>query len=82
MMSKSLKEKGKMSLDRFFQIFKVGDRVVLKAESAFQKGLYHPRFHGKSGLVQKKTGRCYEILISDQGKQKTVVTYPIHMKKS
>ncbi len=80
-MSKGIRQKGKISLDKFFQSFNIGDRVVLKAESAYQKGLFHPRFHGKSGVIQGKKGRCYEVIISDQGMKKTVVTYPIHLKK-
>lgn len=80
-LSKSIKEKGKMSLTRFFQEFNEGERVVFKAESSYQKGMYMPRFHGKNGMVNKKIGRCYEIVFKDSNKQKKAIVHPVHLKK-
>ena len=72
-LSKNYKDKGKLSLRKFFQSFKEGDRVVLKADPAYQKGMYYPRFHGLSGLVLNKKGECYEVLIKDGNKEKLVI---------
>ena len=46
----------------------VGDLVLLSAEPAVQKSLYHPRFHGKTGKVIAKRGECYELTIIDSRK--------------
>ena len=73
---------GKISLTRYFQSFKEGDKVFLGVESAVQRGMYHPRFFGKVGTVKGKRGRCYEVLIKDVRKEKTLVVHPIHMKKA
>jgi len=81
-LSKHYKEKGKLSLRKYFQSFKEGDRVVLKADPAYQKGMYYPRFHGKSGLVFKKKGECYEVLIKDGKKDKLLIVHPVHLKRS
>ena len=81
-LSKHYKEKGKLSLRKYFQSFKEGDRVVLKADSSYQKGMYYPRFHGKSGLVFKKKGECYEVLIKDGKKDKLLIVHPVHLKRS
>jgi large subunit ribosomal protein L21e len=78
---KGIREKGKISLTRFLQTLAKGDRVVLKAESAYQKGLYFPRFHGLSGVVQGKQGDCYKVKINDLGKDKVLVVHPVHLKK-
>lgn len=78
---KHRREKGKLSLRRYLQIFKEGERVKLIVESSIHKGMYHPRFYGKNGVVKGKKGRCYEILITDGGKQKTLIVHPIHLKK-
>ena len=77
---RSPSDKGKLSLTKYFQTFNPGQRVVLKADTIVQKALYHPRFHGKSGVITGKKGRCYEVEINDQGKRKTIVTLPIHLK--
>ncbi len=59
-LSKSIRTKGKISILRYLQMFKDGDRVQLKAEPGVQKGMYWPDYHGKSGVVVGKKGRCYE----------------------
>ena len=46
-LSKKAKTKGKISLSSYFQSFKQGDKVALKAEPAVQKGMYFPRQYGK-----------------------------------
>ncbi len=81
-LKKSLRDKGKISINKYFQQFKIGERVVLKAEPAIQKGMYFPRFHSKTGLVKGKKGSCYEIIIKDGGKEKTLTVHPIHLQKA
>ncbi|MBI4452149.1 50S ribosomal protein L21e [Candidatus Woesearchaeota archaeon] len=78
---KEKRDRGKISIAKYFQSFAVGDMVSLSAEPAVQKGMYHPRFMGKAGTVKGKRGRCYEISIKDGGKQKTLVIHPIHLKR-
>ena len=72
-LKKQFRRKGKISMSNYFQSFNEGDRVYLSVEPAIQKGFYFPRFFGKSGVVKGKQGRCYEILIKDFKKQKTVI---------
>jgi large subunit ribosomal protein L21e len=78
---KNITSRGKISLTQFFQEFDASDRVVLKAEPAYQKGLYFPRFHGKSGIVEGRQGDCYKVAIKDMGKAKTLIVHPVHLKK-
>jgi len=79
---KPMQKRGKISITRFFQTFKQGDRVLLSWEGAVQKGIYHPRFYGKMGLIDKKIGsRCYEVKIKDGGKEKTLIIHAIHLKR-
>ena len=80
-LSKPINRKGKFSLTRFFQRFDPGERVVLKAESSYQKGMYMPRFHGKSATVEEKVGRCYKITFKDGGKEKRSIVHPVHLKR-
>jgi large subunit ribosomal protein L21e len=79
--SKNYKEKGKLSIRKFFQEFKSGEKVALKADPGYQKGLYYPRFHGRAGLVLDKRGDCYGVLIKDGNKEKLVIVHPVHLKR-
>lgn len=78
---KNFRRVGKISLTRYFQDFKTGERVMLIVEPAVQKGMYHSRFIGKSGIIKRKTGRCYEVSVMDQDKEKCLVVHPVHMRK-
>lgn len=78
---KKKSEKGKLSISSFLKELKEGESVVLKAEPSYHKGMYFHRFHGKTGVVKAKKGRCYEILVRDGGKQKTLIVHPVHLKK-
>jgi large subunit ribosomal protein L21e len=79
-LKKDIRSKGKTSLSRFLQDLNIGDRVCLKADSSYQKGMYFPRFHGKIGVVKAKKGRYYEVLVKDQNKEKTLLLHPLHFK--
>ena len=80
-LKKEIRQKGKISLTNYFQSFKIGDKVYMSAEPAVQKGFYHPRFFGKSGIITAKRGACYQIRIEDGGKQKTLLAHPVHLKR-
>lgn len=78
---KAYKQRGKISVVKYFQDFKAGDRVALKAEPSVHKGLYFRRFHGKVGIIKAKQGSCYKLEIRDGGKRKIVITHPVHLIK-
>ncbi len=78
---KSKKDRGKISIAKHVQQFKIGEKVCLKAEPAVQKGMYFPRYHGKSGIVSGKQGKCYYVKIKDGNKEKTLLTHPIHLRR-
>ena len=81
-LSKNIRQKGKLSIRKFFQKFVDGDRVCLVAEPSYQKGMYFPRFHGKSGVIDGKQGSSYYVKIKDGNKLKRVLTHPVHLKKA
>lgn len=79
--SKHIRRAGKVSIRRWLQDLSPGDSVALVAETAYHKGLYHPRFHGVVGKILRKQGRCYEVRIRDINKEKTLIVHPVHLKK-
>jgi len=80
-LSKKTRQKGKLSLSKYFQEFKKGEKVLLKAEPSIQKGMYFPRFHGKHGIIKAKQGNCYYVQIKDGRKAKDILVHPIHIRK-
>lgn len=78
---KAKSEKGKVSIRSYLQKFEAGDKAGLSVEPAYQKGMYRPRFMGKTGTILKKKGTCYEVQINDLGKAKTLVVHPVHLIK-
>ena len=79
-LQKSVREKGKISIKKFLQILTIGQKVGLSYEPAIQKGMYHPRFHGKIGTVIGQRGECYLVSVKQGKSLKTVVSHPIHLK--
>ena len=79
--TKAPRLRGKISITRYLQNLAVGERVVLTVEPAVQKGMYNPKFMGKTAVVKGKKGRCYEVLMNDQGKEKLLIVHPIHLKR-
>jgi len=76
------RQRGKLSLSRFFQEFNTGDKVGLVVNSSVQYGRFFPRFYGYTGTITgNKQGFCYEVKIIDGSKEKTLYIHPIHLKK-
>jgi large subunit ribosomal protein L21e len=80
-LKKEMRQKGKISLTKYFQTFDIGEQVYLLAEPAVQKGMYHPRFYGKSGTISGKRGKCYQVAIKDGAKNKNLLVHPVHLKR-
>ena len=81
LMRKNVRAKGKIKLAAYFAEYKPGDKVALFAEPAVQGGIYHLRFHGKTGIVKGMQGECYNVAIVDGGKAKSVLVHPVHLKR-
>jgi len=80
-LQKNVRDKGKISITKYFQEFNNGDRVLLSAEPAVHNGMYDPKYHSKVGIVKSKAGKCYNISIKDGGKEKTLIVHPVHLRK-
>lgn len=78
---KNVRAKGKISIKDYIKKLEAGDTVQLNAEPAVQKGMYFPRFHGKTGKVIKKQGTNYYVEIKDGNKKKQILVHPVHLKK-
>ena len=76
------RERGKVPLSRYFAEFTTGDKVNLITHGVVEMGRFHPRFHGLTGTITgEKKGACYEVVIHDQNKEKSLFIHPIHLSK-
>lgn len=78
---KNIRKQGKVSLQKFFQEFKEGDKVGLYMEPAYQRGMYHRRFYGKIAVVSGKQGECYKVDLNEGKMKKTFIVHPVHLKR-
>lgn len=81
-LKKDIRRKGKISFSAYFQAYNIGDRVNLFLEPSVHEGMFHARFHMKSGVVKGKRGFSYEVSINDKGKEKMLIIHPIHLRKT
>lgn len=74
-------QSGRVRITAYFQQFSVGDAVALTLDSSVHKGTYHPRHYGKTGTVTGTQGSSYAVRINDNGKEKTVLAHPVHLRR-
>ncbi len=77
---KNIKTKGKLSLSKYFQEFKEGDRVAIVREHS-QNPKFPKRIQGITGVVEGKRGSAYIIKIKEGNKEKTHIIKPVHLKE-
>ena len=77
---KKPREKGKISLTKYFQKFKSGDSVAVVRELGENFG-YSNRLQGRTGKIIDKRGSAYYIEVKDHDKPKRYLLRPIHLKK-
>lgn len=68
------------TITKFLQEFKEGQNVLILQEPSSHKGMPHPRFRGKVGVVKEKRGKSYIVEILDGNKLKKVISRPEHLK--
>jgi len=77
---KAMRSRGKMQLSKYFQKLKKGDFVAIVKEQGRQPK-FPKRLQGRTGIVEEKKGRVYQIKIKDNAKEKRFLIEPIHLKK-
>ena len=80
-LTKRVREKGKLGLSRLLADYEVGDKVVINIDPAIHKGMPHKRFQGKVGTIVEKRGKAYVLDIPQRKTSKLVVARPEHVRK-
>ena len=79
-MSKSPRNRGKISMTAMMQQFKEGDRVAIDQEPAFHAATPHPKFKGRVGTVIGMQGKAYKVEVWDGGVRKLFLSAPVHIR--
>lgn len=78
---KRIREKGKISLTRYFHKFNSGDSIAIVRELNVQSPGFPRRMQGRTGKVIGKRGSAYVVEVYDFNAKKQYVIKPIHLKK-
>lgn len=76
---KRVRERG-FRIRKSLQEFEIGQNIHIEIDSAVHRGMPHPRFHGRTGVVIGRRGRAYLVKIRDGGIYKTLIIRPEHLK--
>jgi len=79
-MKKSVREKGKVRLSRYFKKFGDGDKVAIVIDAGIRAS-FPKRLRGMSGKVAGSRGKFKLVEIKDGGKLKTFIIHPAHLRK-
>lgn len=74
------RERGTSPPQRSVEQFEDGQKVHLRIDPSINEGRFHPRFNGHTGTVIGTQGQAYKVEIDDQGKDKTIISRPAHLK--
>jgi large subunit ribosomal protein L21e len=80
-LTKRVRERGKLGLSRLLAEYEVGDRVVIDIDPGIHRGMPHKRFQGKVGNVVERRGRAYVLEIPQRRTSKLVVAGPEHVRR-
>ena len=78
---KRIKQRGKLSLKKYFQKFDSGDSVALVMDLTIQGPGFPKRMHGRTGVIIEKKGSAYVVEVNDMNMKKKFSVRPVHLKK-
>lgn len=78
-LKKKPRDRGLLPLSKLLYEYKVGEKVVIRIEPSIHKGMPHPRYQGKVGVVQQRRGRAYVVDIKEGTTIKRLIARPEHL---
>jgi large subunit ribosomal protein L21e len=79
-LSNKPRERGTSPPQQSVAQFEPGQKVHLRIDPSVDEGRFHPKFNGLTGTIEGEQGEAYRVAIDDQGKDKTIITQPAHLK--
>ena len=75
------RHKKRLTINDIMKTFETGEKVVVKIQSNYHKGMPHPRYHGNTGMIKGAQGKSYIVEIKDGKKKKEIIVSPAHLKR-
>ncbi|MFP3171688.1 MAG: 50S ribosomal protein L21e [Acidilobus sp.] len=82
LLTKSVRERGAVpKASVLFYPYKVGDKVTIRIDPSFHKGMPHRRYHGLTGTIVGVRGHAYVVSVPiGKSTVKTIITYAAHLR--
>lgn len=80
-MTKRVKQKGMPTVNSVLKEFNIGDLAAVKINPSVHSGIPFHNFHGYTGRITGKQGRCYILTIKTGSVTKNVLAAPVHLIK-
>jgi len=81
LLKKNVRERGSVPPLSLLMInYNVGDRVHIVINPSIHAGMPHRRYHGKTGVVIGKRGKCYIVSVKLGDREKVLFIRPEHLK--
>jgi large subunit ribosomal protein L21e len=78
---KNTREKGLGSVEKYLIDYEIGDKVdIITDPSKHRRGMPHRRFHGRTGVINGRRGRCYEIEVKLGNTKKLLIIGREHIR--
>jgi large subunit ribosomal protein L21e len=71
-----------LTVNKRLKSFEKGQKATLKIEPSEPESRFHPRFHGKTGIVKGSRGSAYEVEFKDGETRKTLFVKPVHLEET
>ncbi|MGB9675041.1 MAG: 50S ribosomal protein L21e [Candidatus Nanoarchaeia archaeon] len=76
------RDRGKVKVTSVLQTFEPGEKVIIHIEPSVHKGMPHPKFKGRHGIILEKVGNGYKVAVRDGGSQKILTVRSVHLLKA
>lgn len=78
---KKVRSRGLSSIEKYLIDYEINDKVnIITDPSQHKRGMPHRRYHGRTGVIVGKRGRCYEVLIKLGKSKKFLIIGKEHLR--
>ncbi|MBD3343064.1 MAG: 50S ribosomal protein L21e [Candidatus Lokiarchaeota archaeon] len=78
---KKARERGLRSIEKYLEVYEINDKVdIITDPSQHKRGMPHRRYHGKTGVIIGKRGRCFEVKVRIGNSKKILIIGREHLR--
>ena len=78
---KKVRDRGLGSIEKYLVEYEINDKVdIITDPSQHKRGMPHRRYHGRTGVIIGKRGRCYEVEVKLGNAKKMLIIGKEHLR--